>query len=221
MGYRFAYKIGIRMDNYAIMRQDAVDRFRTYEVEKILENPGVSLWEKGVQTTFFSMPVHLNHTEGSVVLLDGEKEIACDFSPTLSILDYVCDRKPFAIAANVFCPVGSLPGVFVGGSGLVMKNGALESRIEKDPEGFKKACESLGGVATEAGDMGYRLHIFPDLCMELKFYFADEDFPPQLTYLWDKNTLQFVRYETVYYIADCLSQELCSRMEHCPAVMID
>ena len=202
------------MDNYAVMRQDAVDRFLTYEVENLLKNPGVSSWEKGVQTTFFSLPVHLDRREGRIVLIDGEKEIECDFSPTLSILDYVCDRKTSAIAANVFCPVTSLPGVFVGGSGLVMKNGALEARIEKDPAAFQKACESLGGVATGAGDMGYRLHIFPDLCMELKFYFADEDFPPQLTFLWDKNILQFVRYETVYYIAGCLARELRSLMDN-------
>ena len=174
------------MDNYAVMRQDAVDRFLTYEVENLLKNPGVTSWEKGVQTTFFSLPVHLDRTEGRIVLIDGEKEIECDFSPTLSILDYVCDRKTSAIAANVFCPVTSLPGVFVGGSGLVMKNGALEERIEKDPAAFQKACESLGGVATGAGDMGYRLHIFPDLCMELKFYFADEDWPNGgSTKVWD------------------------------------
>lgn len=202
------------MDNYAVMRQDAVDRFLTYEVENLLKNPGVSSWEKGVQTTFFSLPVHLDRTTGSIVLIDGEKEIECDFSPTLSILDYVCDRKPSAIAANVFCPVTSLPGVFVGGSGLVMKNGALGQRIQQDPAAFQKACESLGGVATGAGDMGYRLHIFPDLCMELKFYFADEDFPPQLTFLWDKNILQFVRYETVYYIAGYLTRELRSLMDN-------
>lgn len=201
------------MDNYAVMRQDAVDRFLTYEVENLLKNPGVSSWEKGVQTTFFSLPVHLDRTTGSIVLIDGEKEIECDFSPTLSILDYVCERKPSAIAANVFCPVTSLPGVFVGGSGLVMKNGALEQRIQQDPAAFQKACESLGGVATGAGDMGYRLHIFPDLCMELKFYFADEDFPPQLTFLWDKNILHFVRYETVYYIAGCLCRLLKERMD--------
>ncbi len=189
-----------------------MDRFLTYEVENLRKNPGVTAWEKGVQTAFFSLPVHLDCTSGRIVLIDGEKETECDFSPTLSILDYVCDRKPFAKAANDFCPVGSLPGVFVGGSGLVMKDERLEQRIQSHPDAFRLACESLGGVATGAGDMGYRLPVFPDLCMELKFYFADEDFPPQLTFLWDKNILQFVRYETVYYIAGCLCRLLKERM---------
>jgi len=50
--------------------------------------------------------------------------------------------------------------------------------------------------------------IFPDLSMQLKFYFADEEFPPSLTFLWDKNILDFVRYETVYYIAGVLRDRL-------------
>lgn len=196
------------------MRQDAVDRFLTYEKEQLLKNPGVTPWERGIQTTFFSLPVLLDCTTGHIALIDGKEEIECDFSPTLSILDYVCDRKTSAKASGEYCPVGSLPGVFVGGSGLVMKNKSLEEKIQNDPAAFQVACESLGGVKIQLGDMGYKLHIFPDLCMNLKFYFADEDFPPQLTFLWDKNILQFVRYETVYYIAGCLARELSSRMNN-------
>ena len=43
------------------------------------------------------------------------------------------------------------------------------------------------------GDMAYRLPVFPGLDMMLKFYHADEDFPPSLDLLWDKNTLQFLQ----------------------------
>ena len=191
------------------MRQDAKNRFLTYDREMLLKNPGVSPWERGVQTTFLGRAVFCDCRCGSITTNEGKD---CDFSQVLSILDYICDRKTSAKASGEFCLVGSLPGVFVGGSGLVMKNGGLEQQIQKSPDTFRKACESLGGIATGAGDIGYRLHIFPDLCMEMKFYFADEDFPPQLTFLWDKNILQFVRYETVYYIAGCLCRLLKERM---------
>ena len=78
------------MDNYAIMRQDAVDRFLTYEVENLLKNPGVTVWEKGVQTTFFSLPVHLDRTEGRIVLMiPGEK-----FSMSDALTRYLVDKCP-------------------------------------------------------------------------------------------------------------------------------
>ena len=60
---------------------------------------------------------------------------------------------------------------------------------------------------------GIGLPVFPGVSMCLKFYFADEEFPPQLTFLWDKNMLQFVRYETVYYIAGCIRERLLKRID--------
>lgn len=198
------------MDNYAKMTQDAKDRFLTYDREALLQNPGVMPWERGVQTVFLGEAVRCDCHCGSITTKEGKE---CGFSQVLSVLDYICDRKPSAKASGDYCPVGSLPGIFVGGSGLVMKNKSLEEKIQKNPAAFQKACEALGGVKIQLGDMGYKLHIFPDLCMELKFYFADEDFDPQLTFLWDTNILQFVRYETVYYIAGCIARELRSRMD--------
>ena len=49
--------------------------------------------------------------------------------------------------------------------------------------------------------------------MQLKFYHSDEDFPPSVTLLWDENMLQFVYYETVFYIAGVLLRRLQEAME--------
>ena len=199
------------MDNYAKMLQEAKLRFLTYDRESLLQNPGVAPWERGVQTVFLGSAVFCDCSTGAITTHEGKE---CDFSQVLSVLDYICDRKTSVKEQGEFCPVGSLPGVFVGGSGLSMGFETLAERVQNAPDAFQKACHLLGAEEIPLGDMGYKLHIFPDICMELKFYFADEDFPPQLTFLWDKNILQFVRYETVYYIAGCIARELCSRMDN-------
>ena len=72
--------------------------------------------------------------------------------------------------------------------------------------------EKMGAVSEKMGDIGYSVHIFPDLPMCLKFYFGDEEFRPELILLWDRNSLQFLRYETLYYIAGCLREYLLARM---------
>ena len=60
--------------------------------------------------------------------------------------------------------------------------------------------------------MGMELMAFADLPVRLKFYFADEEFPASLTVLWDKNILDFIRYETVYYLAACLFSRLSQNL---------
>ncbi len=201
------------MDNYEKMRRSAVERFLTYDTQALLNNPGVQPWEKGLQTTFLSRQVYLDREAGEVYIENDNDVQVCDFSQTLSILDYVCDRKCSVNAAASYCPIGSLPGVLVTGIGLSMNPTPLAMDIERNPRAFRAACACMGGVEIGAGDMGYRLPIFPDLCVEVKFYYSDEDFPASLTFLWDKHILQFVRYETVYYIAGALCRLLESAMQ--------
>ena len=192
------------MDNYDAMLAAAQRRFTTYDMNALSRKNGVEDLGDCLQTWFFGQQVSVEKTTGNITVA-GER---ATFGQTLAVLDWLCDRKEAAFAAEEFCPIGSLPGVYVGGSGLCMNMARLAAKIHERPEGFVAAYQRLGGNAEALGDMGCRLQIFPDLPMCLKFYFGDEEFSPSVTLLWDKNILHFVRYETVYYIAGCLQGTL-------------
>ena len=188
------------MNNYDVMLADAQRRFTGYDMAALARKSGVSEEDGFLCTCFLGQPVRVEKTTGRVWVAD----VPADFGQTLSVLDWLCDRREDACAAEEFCPVSSLPGVYVSGSGLHMAMPRVAERIHRDPQRFSAVIQTLGGRQEPLGDMGCRLPLFPDLPMCLKFYFGDEEFPPSLTLLWDKNILRFVRYETVYYIAGCL-----------------
>ncbi len=192
------------MNNYDVMRRAAEARFCTYDFDALAQKPGVTATETGLQTRFFGKTVAVDRKTGTVSF--PEEDRRGDFGETLTVLDWLCDRKEDATAAMEFCPVSSLPGVLVSGGNLVMNPSALAAKIDKNPEKFQKICQALGGQPVALGDFGFRLLAFPDLPMALKFYHSDEEFPASLTLLWDRNTLQFIRYETVYYMAGCLQR---------------
>ena len=197
------------MNNYDKMLADACHRFTTYDMQALAQRPGMEDIGACLKTHFLGETVLLRKEDGRITV--GGR--AADFGETLSILDWLCDGKPDAKAAGEYCTVGSLPGIYVGGSGLTMTGGSAAKRIDAAPEKFRAACEAMGGREVPLGDLGYELPVFPGVAMCLKFYFADEEFPPQLTFLWDKNMLQFVRYETVYYIAGCICKNLISYIQ--------
>ena len=62
-------------------------------------------------------------------------------------------------------------------------------------------------------DIAYRLDLFPFLPIRLQFWQADEEFPASFQLHWDMNTLDFVHYETTYYIAGHLYSRLRELME--------
>ena len=198
------------MNNYDRMLLAAQQRFLEYDPSVLASRLGVEDHIDHFATRFFGQRVCIYKDDGRITL-DG---VAADFSQTLSVLDWLCDGKPDAVAAEDYCPVGSLPGVYVGGSGLGMEMPRLAQAIHAAPDAFRKACQTMGATEENLGDLGAKLEIFPGLSMRLKFYFGDDEFPPQLTLLWDKNMLRFVRYETIYYIAGCLQKRLLEWMEN-------
>ncbi len=197
------------MDNYAQAQEAARLYFLTYDQAPMKTLPGVTATENGLSLPFLGTPAFLSAETGYITIRtpQGEEKEA-DFGEALSIYDFLCDRKPEAAPSGEYCPVHSLPGVMVRGKGLSMGGGKLPAFWDKNPEQLHKSCLSMGGTPVDLGDIGYKLPLFPELYVLLKFYHSDEDFPPSLTLLWDKHILDFIKYETVYFVAGCLFHRL-------------
>ena len=192
------------MNNYDKMLADAQKRCAGYDMAALAAKPGVEDTPEALKTCFLGQAVRIRKADAQVTV-NGEK---ADFGQALSVYDWLCDRKSYAAASGIFCSVSNLPGVYVSGKGLGMQMPTLSGRIDRDPAQFRAAMARIGAKQIPLGDLGWQLDIFPGFPMQLKFYFGDDEFPPQLTLMWDQNSLQFVRYETLYYIAGCLHERL-------------
>ena len=69
---------------------------------------------------------------------------------------------------------------------------------------LKKACEILKGRKINQGDVGYIIDIFDFLPVMFIFYDQDSEFPAEIKLLWDENILNFMHYETTFYVANQL-----------------
>jgi hypothetical protein len=66
---------------------------------------------------------------------------------------------------------------------------------------MSRSCEQLGGVKTGKGDVSYLLDTFDFLPMMVQFWESDEEFPASLQILWDENIMDYVHFETSFFIA--------------------
>ena len=197
------------MDNYAQAQEAARQYFLSYDQKAFARRKGVSLNNSFFCLPFLDYTAKISKETGGVTLLNpGGEEIEAGYGEALSVYDWLCDQKPGAVPSGEYCPVHSLPGVMVRGKGLSMGGGKLPAFWDKNPEQLHKSCLSMGGTPVDLGDIGYKLPLFPELYVLLKFYHSDEDFPPSLTLLWDKHILDFIKYETVYFVAGCLFHRL-------------
>ncbi len=196
------------MDNYLLAQDRARQAFLQRDHHSFAKRPGICANAEKITFRFLGTNTAVSLKTGEITFQWENQRWKADYSEAFSVYDWLCDSKPQALASGEFCPAHSLPGVYVAGSGLSMSPKCLAEAADQRPELFSRACEALGGRKLHLGDIAYEIPVVPGLTMALKFYHRDEDFPPSVTILWDKNTLEFVRYETIYYIAGALCQRL-------------
>ena len=196
-----------KRDNYALQADSARQRFLTYDQSAM----AVEKDDAWLYLPFCGCDYRICRADGHIFRKAGETWLPADsHGEVLTIFDYLCDASPGRTTAGTFVSMASLGGHVHGG--LVQKSGDLERSIDTDPDAFCRACRVLGGVPAEGGDLCFDLKLFPDMPLRLRFWHADEEFDPFLDLLFDKNALQFLRYETTWFAAGVLRLRLREAM---------
>ena len=77
---------------------------------------------------------------------------------------------------------------------------------------LRNAYISLSGKELEKGDVAFKLNLFPFLPIIIRFWEADDEFPASLQILADRNTLDYMHYETLMFALTHLFSRLKEEM---------
>ena len=62
------------------------------------------------------------------------------------------------------------------------------------------------------GDVAYQIPLFDFLPVIFQFWNSDEEFPPSLKFFTDKNMLEYMHYETVWFAMSHLLERIEENM---------
>ena len=195
-----------RVSNYELTRQQAMQLYLSFDENEIAQRLGLEQDSKGLLVSFLGRPYRAERDTGALRRLwDGAEG---GFGETLSVYDYLCESKPGCHPSGEYVTVNNLQAVVTStiGGGL---NAAAVRWFAEDMQRARRACEAFDGKEIPQGDLGWEFPVFGDgLKLRLCFWEADEDFPASLRLYWDKNVLDYIRFETTYYASGFLLEEL-------------
>lgn len=199
------------VSNYEIMRDNAAAAFLRFDQAAMIEKFALANDPAYLYIRFVDRDHRIDRKTGAVTWSEDGFHTAhmADYNAAMTIYDLLCDAKPLCHLSGQWVNVASLSAIQ---GGTLAKSGDLFLISAADFTGqtaaLDRACRALHGVPLEKGDVAYQLQLFPFLPVILRFWDADEDFSASLQVLLDKNTLDFIHYETLMFALSHLMQRL-------------
>lgn len=201
-----------RRDNYLVQAQQAKQTFLTYDQEAIvcklkLAADGDYLYPRFLGSTYRICRKSADFRR----LKDGIWVDANTHGEVMTLLDLLCDSREDRFLANRWQNMLTFGHMFH--QQLMETADPYALYFEQQLPRFREACLALGGKTLPQGDAGYAIEVFDGLCIGLQLWLGDEEFPPQLRWMWDENALMYLKYETMYFARGVLLQRIREEME--------
>ena len=206
-----------RVSNYEITKRRVQGEFLKYDQEKMIQKFNLDFDENYLYIKFIG---HLYRIDRKTGYLEWSEDgfVTCtegDFNEALTIYDLLCDSKENCQAAGDYINLKSLSALQASskklGDGLSDGKGKI---FDHKDALLSRVCEKLGGIKAGKGDVAYEIPMFDFVSCRIQFWNSDEDFDASLQVFMDKNILQFMRYETVWYAESHLIKRLTEEFEH-------
>lgn len=202
-----------RTDNYLIQAQQAKACFLTYDAEALAKKLNAKLDAEYLYTTFFGQSYRVSRKTGDIQRLeDGAWRDGNSYEEVMTLLDLICDSREDRRVSGRWKAMQDF--------GLQFHQKLLEDghdpwveRFQNELPAFRRACLALGGKPLPVGDAAYAFEVFDGLGIAVQLWLGDDEFPPNLRFLWDENAGQYIRYETMYFAKALLLTRIAGKME--------
>lgn len=190
----------MQLSNYEIMRNQMRKKFLTYDQEKMIHKFQLDFDDDYLYMEFVSRNYRIGRKTGIVEWWreDLSQAVEADYNVSMTLYDVLCCSRENCRLSGEFCPL-----YMAKGSAAILHPG--KDLYQKTAEEFrgrvrdlKTACGKLGTEAAVCGDVRALITVFPFLSVIFQYWEGDDEFPSGIKFLYDRNILDYMHFETVY-----------------------
>lgn len=200
-----------RLSNYEITKQQTAKLFLKYDQENMIKKFQLRHDTDYLYIKFLEHEYRIHRMSGKITWSNDNFATFTEagYNEAMTIYDVLCYSKKDCHTAGEFVNMKSLSAI-QGGSPALCKGmfQKTEQLFDHKNAALSRACERLNGCKAGRGDIAYQIPVFDFLPFLFQFWNSDEEFPASLQLFTDKNILQYMHYETVWYAASHLLTRL-------------
>lgn len=201
--------------NYDLQVDIAREIFLGYDQELLINKFSLRADDGWIFLAYLNIPCRISRQDGHIEEYDGQWRECRSFSTVMTIYDLLCYHQGPAVPAlsGQWCTAGTF--VVTGVTDTETFTKKFAALFDGRTEQLKAACRMLGGViqpSMAGADVTCRFSVTPFFPVLLQFWAGDEEFPPKLLLLWDRNADRFLHFETTFYLQGDLLERLKQRL---------
>ena len=207
------------VSNYETMKRKMRKVFLSYDQEALVRR--FALCEEGnfLLFPFMGGRCRIDRVQGTVECSDTMEEIfhEADYNEAMTVYDLLCWSRPGAVPAGRYVNMESLSPI--GRSPVESTSRFFEEEavlFDHRAQQLQEALAAMGGILGGKGDAAAEISVFQELRVLFRFWNSDEDFPPEIQFLWDQNVLSYMHYETVWFANHAFVDRLRRLMDRLP-----
>ncbi|KIR01336.1 hypothetical protein P261_00150 [Lachnospiraceae bacterium TWA4] len=199
--------------NYDIMRDRMENEFLKYDQEKMIQKFNLTYDEDYLYINFIHQLYRVNRKTGRVEgSLSGTFEDAyhANYNEAMTIFDVLGYSKDDCHLSGQFVKLDNLKGVVQLSTSHTNSSmfADITKYFDEHFEDLSSACEKLGGIKQNIGDLSYQIPLFDFLPIIFQFWESDDEFDAILKVMWDENIIQYIHYETCFFAMSHLFNKL-------------
>ena len=203
------------ISNYEIMRNQMRREFVKYDQDRMISKFSLRNDESYIYIVFLFREYRIDRITGVVEWSeDGfSTSIEADYNESMTIYDVLCYSKDDCCLSGNYCPVNMLKGT-------VKSSNVGSNMFQKSADGFNgklKELETVCGIWGEKldlnGDVAAKLYPFSFLPVIIQYWEADDEFPANLKFMFDENILDYMHFETIFFMMGHIVKRIQDRME--------
>ena len=206
------------ISNYDLQVDIGKRIFLEYDQEVLIRKFRLEADEQYIYLTYLNTPCRIGRSNGGIEeYIEGVWKECRSYSTVMTIYDLLCYHKgaDAPTLSGQWCAVGNFVVTGVTNTETFTKKYA--AKLDGHLEALKAAVQSLGGVLQErvaGADLTCKFQVTPFFPVLLQFWEGDDEFPPKLMLLWDRNTDKFIHFETTFYLQGDLLERLWNNMKN-------
>jgi len=200
------------MSNYDRMLAQAQTLFLGYDQEAMIRRWALEHDDGFLYADYMGQKLRIDRRTGDVgyacAPAEGEYRAPGFVNEGMALFDLLTRSDVRPVPTGRWSSISTLGGIIGAGHDRTLSHEGTAARFQDRCDALAAACRRLGGVPTGKADVGYAIPVFRDFQILFQYWDGDDEFPANIKYLFDENALQFMHYETLWYVMGTLADRL-------------